>query len=435
MSPSLFTHAARVVKTRDVASLARDRHRRGGSVAHKLIAAGVACGSKKARGVGECIERCTACRNIWVADDLNRQDDAELYKGTGALWNCAQKLCPVCVAMFARRNRRRVRRAMGIDRKSGEWWRLVTLTMPTIPAEVLPLLENLKLLLYALELFRERVWWSKRVRAAIKNLEFTLGDLKRLVEEGREWEAALDGFHTHAHLLVLSMFLEVRRLRAEWSESLITALEKFGVADLVLTPDGRFNTPSGHAVVDVRLVVNRKVKGQKGLISFEGAIQEATKYVTKSNSWESIPDAQLVEVAEVKRWPRMFELLGDARESRQSAEQKRAAAKSVADRSGAREPEGSASVHTHLITPALPQRKRRSPPGREGERGRAPTLRELLEVLPFDEWLRVLDFRVLRTQRYRRVMLARCFPFATFTILDGVRFGAEVETERFSVAA
>jgi hypothetical protein len=343
----------------------------------------------------------------------------------------------------------------GITRRPGEFWRLITLTMPTVPADRLSLISSIALVLDALERFQERLWWNETARATVKNLEFTLGDLKRLAEESREWESALDGYHTHAHLLVLSKWIDYRRLRTEWSESLVTAMQKAGVADL--TPDGRFDTPSGHAIVDVRLVVNRKVKGKKHVISIEGAIQEATKYITKNCSFDSIPGAQLVEVAEVKRWPRCFELTGEARGARQTAAQKREACRRAENDARMREWIGSdprrprpdlasgerdwrerpafgllASVHTHGLSPDE-EKKKRPPPWRaEGGRERAPSLWLLLESLPFDEWLKVLDRRVANVRRYRRAALSRQYPCGTFETLAGETFGLNEEEVRYA---
>jgi microcompartment protein CcmL/EutN len=65
----------------------------------------------------------------------------------------------------------------------------------------------------------------------------------------------------------------------------------------------------------VRLVTNQKIKGKR-TISIDGAVEEVSKYITKSESWLKVSDAQLVEVASVPRWFRAVELLGDCREKR-----------------------------------------------------------------------------------------------------------------------
>jgi hypothetical protein len=44
--------------------------------------------------------------------------------------------------------------------------------------------------------------------------------------------------------------------------------------------------------------------------SNENSLKEVCKYLTKSESWENIPASHLLEVANIKRWRRMFELSG-----------------------------------------------------------------------------------------------------------------------------
>lgn len=68
-------------------------------------------------------------------------------------------------------------------------------------------------------------------------------------------------------------------------------------------------THGRRAGVNVKLV---REKGQPsvGEIGLTKAVKELTKYITKAASWSDIPDEHLVKIAEVRRWPRRFELLG-----------------------------------------------------------------------------------------------------------------------------
>jgi hypothetical protein len=203
--------------------------------------------------------------------------------------------------------RRHVREGLTrVQLRGGERWRLVTLTCPTLPG--VSLLDVRAVFNRAWSLFRKREWWQRITRAGVKGEEFTMGDEKRLKREDRPWDFERDGFHFHLHILVCSTWVEWATLGAEWSLCLEKAASEKGIA---LT----FNTSHGRAVVDVRLVVNRKTKG-KGTIGLDGAVEEVSKYITKSDSWLKVSDAQLVEVASVKRWFRAVELLGECREVR-----------------------------------------------------------------------------------------------------------------------
>jgi hypothetical protein len=196
-----------------------------------------------------------------------------------------------------------------VQSQANNHWRLVTLTAPTLPGK--SLLEVREIFNRAWSLLRKRDWWRKIVRAGVKGEEFTLGDARRLEREGREWSLEQDGFHFHIHALIYSGWIEWSRLGEEWTDCLRTAAEKLNVP---LT----FNTSHGRAVVDVRLVVNRKTKA-KGTVTINGAIEEVSKYIVKSESWLKVPDAQLVEVASVSRWFRAVELLGECRAQHDAA--------------------------------------------------------------------------------------------------------------------
>jgi hypothetical protein len=168
-------------------------------------------------------------------------------------------------------------------------------------------------------LFRKREWWKQTagVRAGVKGEEFTLGDDKRLEREGREWSADRDGYHFHIHVMVCSKWVEWQRLGEEWTACIKRAAREQGV-------ELSFNTAHGRAVVDVRLVLNKKTNA-RGTISTDNAIEEVSKYITKSDSWLKVSDAQLVEVASLPRW-RAVELLGDCREPRTQDEREAARA-------------------------------------------------------------------------------------------------------------
>ncbi len=312
MQTSLKTKSEQT-PARDGVSLACYRSTRGIQIASRIDAA-ASLDHAQALAVGDKLRRCADLENVWHGDGLHNSD-GDVYEGVGALWACNERLCPSCLASRSRKSRARARAAiMRPAMRSGYLWRFVTLTMPTLPGVSLPV--AMDVIARAWRLFSGKrsasyKWWSESVSAGVKGVEFTLGDSKRLQREGREWSPETDGYHVHVHLLVLSRWIEWRRLREEWTACLKVSLAEHGIEQGI-------NTRDGLAVCDVRLVVNKK-QGSKSTITGEGAINEVAKYVTKSESWLSVPDAQLVEIASIERWPRMFELLGECREQRTPA--------------------------------------------------------------------------------------------------------------------
>lgn len=261
--------------------------------------------------VADKMRMCSDISNVWHGDGLHT-DDGEVFQGAGTLWRCSERLCPNCLSIRSRRARHSVREGMLRAPKptTDIRWRFVTLTMPTLPAAQTPLLETLDIMSRAWRLFSKSDYWrgfcevgkSRGVEfAGIKGVEFTLGK----ADDGDEWMPDVNGYHAHIHLLILSPWVEWQKLREEWTSALLKTYAENDIEQSI-------NTSDGYAVVDVRLVTTSKTK--RGLIGLKGAIQEVCKYVTKTESWLKIPDAQLVSVANVNRWPRMFELLGECRQ-------------------------------------------------------------------------------------------------------------------------
>jgi hypothetical protein len=53
----------------------------------------------------------------------------------------------------------------------------------------------------------------------------------------------------------------------------------------------------------------------KLIYDLHGAVKEVCKYITKSDSWEKIPAEHLLEITEIRRWDRMFEISGRFRQT------------------------------------------------------------------------------------------------------------------------
>ncbi len=384
---------------RDVEGMARYRIRRGHQIADRLEAAARACGSSVALAVADRMRECCSPQNIQIGRDIHN-DEGECFDAPLTLWACGSRLCPSCSSTLSRRARRSARSALArVIPKVGQRWRFISLTAPTLPADEVSLLLALKIKQRAWSLFRKRKWFKTTVRAGIKGAEFTLGNPTGYDDVEREWDSEIDGYHDHIHFMALTTdFIDWHRLRALWTDCVETAWRENGI-------DAMINTSDGYAVVDVRQVVNRKTyAGDKRFISHEAALQEVCKYVTKSESWLSVPDSQLVSIAEVKRWPRMFELIGEARESSHSvtvhSEANKTEAVTYLDTQDISDGEASKdSLVSYLDCPVD------RPP---------PTWRELAVTLERQAWLNNLRFKVGVGRRWRKSMLTHRYPHAEF---------------------
>ncbi len=410
----------------DVPGVVSYRSKRSFQIASRLHIAAVDVGNLAALGAADRIRVCGSPSNVWLGTDLHNED-GDCFDGHGTLWRCGEMLCPYCLPVRRRRLRRRVRSAIGgIVPRGGEKWRLLTLTAPTMPG--VPVMAVLGIFNRAWSLFRKRKWWVDKVRAGVKGNEFTLGDVKRIEDEGRSWDFSIDGYHVHTHLLALSGWVSWVELGEEWTICLEKALIEGGY-------DASMNTVHGRAVVDVRLVVD-KAKKRRGVVSWEGAVNEVCKYITKAESWLEIPDGQLVEVASVARWSRMLEMLGDCRSVVTSGNPLiDAADPAPVENSFSRNSVDGDSSTAYLDTKALSDgclpfpEPSRVPQGliidvdkRECDRG--PTLRMLCVSEPRDVWLKLLNRRVTIVQAYRRGLLTKKYPFAEFKTLKGDRWGS-----------
>jgi hypothetical protein len=241
-------------------------------------------------------------------------------------------------------------------------------------------------------------------------------------------------------------------------------------------------TPAGNVGVDVR-VVREKGQPSTGEIGLSKAVRELTKYITKASSWSDVSDDQLVRIAEVRRWPRRFELLGAWRKTETDEEKQRrkdaeeiertkASRKIVHIKSGEKwidfterlEREGGhpdsyvlawdrltaaskaqesddedekarvlrliASLDTDFLSRSESGRDGRPPPGETPKRQRQKSLMALSDEMPFDEWLKIASIRIAGVRQTRTGLLARQFASERFVCLDGSRFeGVDIQAE------
>ncbi len=292
--------------------------------------------------------------------------------------------------------------------KPGENDRFLTLTMPTLRGVKID--DALAVLYRAWRLFTKRKFWTELCRAGVKGVEFTLGDQQRLKDEGREWDIDRDGYHPHIHLLIRSKWVKRLTLMQEFTKALLKAFKEFGIEQPI-------NTKDGLVLCDVRLAVNRKQrkKAKGAIISLNGAFNEVCKYITKCESWLKVPESQLVAIASVKRWPRMFELLKECRGGGQPASVDAA----MVEQSNALDNTLSTSLDTRRLSAA--SNTRGSPPDQPEKR--PPSLLDRGEALikagQREKWRKELFEHVWRTQSIRRSLLAGRFPVAQFSTLDG----------------
>ncbi len=447
---------------RDVRDVADYRARRSFQVASRLQVAAVAAENVAAMGCADRLRLCGSPSNIWRGEDLHN-DDGECFEGVGTLWHCGQVICPSCLCERRRRMRRRVREGLSRTAASGDSrWRFLTLTAPSLPG--VPLAKACGIFNRAWSLFRKRGWWVGKIRAAIKGLEFTLGDEKKLKAQGREWDFETDGYNVHLHVLVLSGWIAWKELGEEWTACLKKALREAGCSDEIATAHGR-------AVVDVRLVVDKKRSKSGNTITEAGAVEEVCKYLTKVESWLEVPDEQLLEIAGVGRWGRMVELLGECRaprpveaappsedsevedlpvilnalhEARGDLDEavKQIYQESLSELNAARGTLYESQVRVdvakrlrreaaaYLDTQCLNDGESSSSSGglafnrsRGAPRERGPSLRKLCLELPREEWLKILYLRVSAVQTFRRALLIGRYPCARFESLSGEKFG------------
>jgi hypothetical protein len=228
---------------------------------------------------------CSNRENHWVGDDLHNTETGELYAGNGNLWSCGSKLCPSCVAKASNRSRNELKLSLKNQKlMTGEMYQFITLT---IPNPNLSLVQTRTVLDRIWTLFRKRDYFKQKIRGGSKSEEFTLTE---------------NGYHYHYHLLCITRFLNFTEFRREWTNCIEIVFREFNLPC-------EFKTDDGLAMVKIKRL-SSSVNGLKG------AIQEVCKYVTKSDSWEKLPPKDLIEIASIKRFWRMFEIFGSFRAQR-----------------------------------------------------------------------------------------------------------------------
>lgn len=243
------------------------------------------------------IALCNSPANNWLIKNAYVNTDDSCSDAFDRHWRCGSKLCPSCLARQARLTRTKLRKALAAQPHRGERYHFCTFT---IPNPDLPLLETRSIVNYAWSLFRKRSLCSSLIRGGVKSEEFTMTS---------------NGFHYHLHTIFQTqnwiMYNEIRRT---WTDCVKTSFLQHGRESLWLESldrrrrsNAKWNSdnPNGPIKEDLNLIVKCKL-----IQPTERSIQEVCKYVTKADSWSRMRKSDLVEIALVERWNRMFELFG-----------------------------------------------------------------------------------------------------------------------------
>ena len=223
----------------------------------------------------ERIRQCSGESNIWYAEDLHKPD-GECFNGAGRFWYCGLRLCTSCAARHATRNRLKLIGAVNRQQLLvNEHWKFITFTLVN---PNLPILETRALFERAWQLFRKSTWFRSTIRGLSKNEEFTV---------------TAKGIHYHLHALAKAKYIHYDALRHHWTKAVLSAFAQAGRTLEIATADSM-------------LIVKCK-----NVTSMRKAIKEVCKYITKGDSWSKIPPTDLLDVARIRRFPRMFELMGD----------------------------------------------------------------------------------------------------------------------------
>jgi hypothetical protein len=360
------------------------RREKSESVSDVLKSAALAANDETALALAERMRQCSLKTNHHLAKDLT-DASGECFDGFGNLWGCGSKLCHSCMTRAESGNRKQARQVLENTKlvrreyfcylkqkriTELEQYRFITLTMPKVK---LSCINTLNVLRRSWELFRKLDFTKNYFNGFVKSTEFTV--------------RPDDRYHAHLHLLAVSVFIPEKLIKKYWGQCVKTAFAEFGV---------KFQAKS--------VVVNlQKVD------SIDAALNEVCKYITKSESWEQIPKAHLLEIANVRRFPRMFELTGRLKKTARRIREQREIEKQIQMQNG-RGNTGADYVHKNDIT--------------DGDRFQKSTKRranwrDLVKKNGLNWYLKELETQVTEAMRMRRDMLIKKYPLATFTDLTG----------------
>lgn len=386
---------------------------------------GDAVGPRRAINYAYLLARAGEDRNH-VAGTMG-QGDAPDWQGGTALFKPSLRIDPNYAESMRRRSRKEAKersKAMQEDlphrerlaqRQGYTWrlgWKLLTLTFPHPPG--MDTMTQLRLFNGAFRRLTKMDLWRK-VWGGVKGVEDRL---------------TAAGSHVHGHLLLLMRYIDRDELRRAWKACLEAQAEALELAPLEWKGDG---LPS----VDLRRVTSSRNQDAE-TITPEAALDEVSKYITKTTdllephptTGQTVGPDTLIGLCDVRRWPRMFELLGHAR--REAPTPKAAlldtscisaagprVAPPISDENGNQDAAGR-SFQWHLervtgatwnewgpviayeLAPDDPE-----PPPKERARE---TWRDLMDRMTLVEWCRMIDARAERAAKFRLRQLQGIMP-------------------------
>lgn len=302
---------------------------------------------------------CNAHENNWIGENLYNRESDEHFDGFGRYWHCSSKLCSYCQRLNARRNRNALRYALGEQRLLvGQHYRFITFTLPNLGLKIPPTREVID---YAWSLLRKRLFFVRSVVGGAKAEEFT---------------RTRNGYHYHLHVLAITNAISAGLLRAEWTDCVKKAFKKFN-------HDFQCPTSDGLLFVNIKIVHDLKQ-----------VANEVCKYITKADSWKKMPIEDLLEIALVRKWSRMFDLFGSFR--------------NIADkpkRNPKKDPNDGGDPRDLFGDDPEPEEARIN-------------WRSLVQTMPLDKYLQRLKAEVDATIARRSSLLQLKFPFAIIRSLD-----------------
>ena len=359
------------------------------------------------------------------------QGDSQDWQGGTALFKPSLRLDPNYAETMRRRSRKeaktRVKRmednlpateavamAQGYTWRLG--WKLLTLTFPHRSS--MRTTTQLKIFNGAFRRLTKMDLWG-HVWGGVKGVEDKLTG---------------EGAHVHGHLLLLMRYTKRNAIMQAWREAIDAEVKSRKLLPL--------DWPDELACVDIRIVKENPAK-RPDAVSWEIALDEVSKYITKTTDLlaahpvtGSRVDAEtLLELCDVRRWPRMFELLGKARSAAATAKRAfldtsciSAAKVPVSDVNGNQTGEENwLQLRLERIFGVvwdedglfqLPQEPDEPPPRSKGVR--PDTWRDLMTTLPLAEWCRVIDVRAEKAVKFRLRQLKGTFSRLYLQDLNGI---------------
>lgn len=388
-----------------------------------------------------------ACPENLYAGELDAGEEGT-FAGSGSQWHGSLRLDPFWGEAMRRRTRARARarlkdasgeyfktawgqkEAQAMTRKvQGKpisWrlgWKFVTLTFPHGEGDWsgMSSVEQIAFINGAFRRLTRSAWWGT----------WNGGKLARVIlgVKGVEDDLTWKGPHVHVHLLLLARYLDSAELAEEWRKALEAEAKHRRMKEVHKLP-----------FVKVRDVLRDRDGEGETWIGLQKALDEISKYMTKTtNLLESdaegrqVPREVLLELAMVPRWPRMFELLGAAREAPAPKAPSQLDTSCISGSGPSIEP--GSWFHSLLLNPPdylctgtgegefectilkLWEIAVRVMPEAKPSRARPPSWRDLMYVLDLGDWLLMLRQRVESGRRFRVRQLAQANP--TCRIMDG----------------